>query len=216
MAIKVYKVAEIVGGKVVFKDNGKFRISDLAAITTNLEAIDDPLPTSAWSMEIIIGAGTYARSVEIDLLPFLPRSYQPDTPYFHPGAAGRLAFFKDRLFLAERPPANEEERNEVVLRVKKAAYEEQTELSSLRAAVANFEAALQFQKSGSKRDPIPEHVKRIVWARDGGACVRCGSKRDLHFDHIIPVAKGGGSSEANIQILCQSCNLAKSDKIAVT
>ncbi|MGH6850309.1 MAG: HNH endonuclease [Methylocella sp.] len=89
-------------------------------------------------------------------------------------------------------------------------------LPSLRAAVANLEAAIEFQKSGPKRDPIPEEVKLLVWARDGGSCVRCGSKQELHFDHIIPVAKGGGNSEANIQILCQTCNLKKSDKIAIT
>jgi 5-methylcytosine-specific restriction endonuclease McrA len=29
------------------------------------------------------------------------------------------------------------------------------------------------------------------------------------------VAKGGGKTEANIQILCQTCNLKKSDKIAM-
>jgi hypothetical protein len=67
-----------------------------------------------------------------------------------------------------------------------------------------LEAAIEFQKSGRKRDPIPEDVKLIVWARDGGACTRCGSKQDLHFDHIIPFAKGGGNSEANIQILCSA------------
>jgi 5-methylcytosine-specific restriction endonuclease McrA len=99
--------------------------------------------------------------------------------------------------------------------VKKAVYDEEAELSSLRAAVANLEAAIEFEKSGPRRDPIREDVKLLVWARDGGCCVRCGSKQELHFDHVIPVAKGGGSSEANIQILCQMCNLKKSDRIAI-
>jgi len=118
--------------------------------------------------------------------------------------------------MPERSPRDAFERDEVSLRIKKAVYDEEFELSSLRAAVANLEAAIEFQKSGPKRDPIPEEVKLLVWARDGGCCVRCGSKQELHFDHIIPVAKGGGNSEANIQILCQTCNLKKSDKIAVT
>lgn len=85
----------------------------------------------------------------------------------------------------------------------------------MRAAVANLEAANEFQRSGPKRDPIPDHVKLVVWARDGGACVHCGSRQELHFDHVIPVAKGGGNSVENIQILCQACNLRKSDKIIV-
>jgi hypothetical protein len=117
--------------------------------------------------------------------------------------------------MPERPPQNAVEREEVVLRVKKIVYEEDAELSSLRTAVANLEAAIEFQKLGPKREPIPEDVKIVVWARDGGACTRCGSKQELHFDHIIPVVKGGGNSEANIQILCQSCNLRKSDKIGM-
>jgi hypothetical protein len=127
-----------------------------------------------------------------------------------------LLYFHDRLFISERSPRGKFERDEVVLRVKKAAYDEELELSSLRAAVANLEAAIEFKKSGPKRDPIPEDVKLVVWARDGGSCVRCGSTQDLHFDHIIPLSKGGGSSEANLQILCQLCNLKKSDKIAIT
>jgi hypothetical protein len=118
--------------------------------------------------------------------------------------------------MPERLPRTIAERDEVALRVKKATYDEEVELSSLRAAVANLEAAIEFEKSGPKRSPIPEDVKLVVWARDGGSCIRCGSRQDLHFDHIIPVAKGGGNSEANIQILCQSCNLTKSDKIAIT
>ncbi len=117
--------------------------------------------------------------------------------------------------MSERPVKRDSERAEVTLRIKKAVYDEESELTNLRAAVANMEAASEFQKSGPRRDPIPEEVKLLVWTRDGGCCVRCGSTRELHFDHIIPLAKGGGNSDMNIQILCQTCNLKKSDKIAM-
>lgn len=61
---------------------------------------------------------------------------------------------------------------------------------------------------------IPAQVKQEVWKRDKGACVQCGSKVNLHFDHIIPFSKGGSSNTAkNIQLLCAKCNLAKHDKI---
>ena len=60
---------------------------------------------------------------------------------------------------------------------------------------------------------IPTEVKNRVWTRDGGRCVMCGSSEGIHFDHILPVAKGGDNTEANIQILCKDCNLRKSDKI---
>ncbi|MDP8222578.1 MAG: HNH endonuclease [Candidatus Lernaella stagnicola] len=61
---------------------------------------------------------------------------------------------------------------------------------------------------------IPSPVKREVWKRDKGRCVKCGSNQNIHFDHIIPFSKGGSSTTAkNIQILCARCNLAKHDKI---
>lgn len=61
---------------------------------------------------------------------------------------------------------------------------------------------------------IPSNVKLEVWKRDKGQCVQCGSRENLHFDHIIPFSKGGSSITAkNIQILCAKCNLSKHDKI---
>jgi hypothetical protein len=61
---------------------------------------------------------------------------------------------------------------------------------------------------------IPTSVKLEVWKRDKGKCVKCGSQDNLHFDHIIPYAKGGSSLVAeNIQILCARHNLEKRDKI---
>lgn len=47
-------------------------------------------------------------------------------------------------------------------------------------------------------------------------CATCGkilvSKSECHFDHIFAYSKGGKSTLENCQILCMSCNLAKSDK----
>jgi 5-methylcytosine-specific restriction endonuclease McrA len=61
---------------------------------------------------------------------------------------------------------------------------------------------------------IPTAVKVEVYRRDGGRCVLCGSSTDLHFDHILPYAKGGSSdTAANVQLLCARHNLAKSDHL---
>ena len=56
---------------------------------------------------------------------------------------------------------------------------------------------------------IPQDVKIAVSARDGGRCRKCGSTRQLHFDHVIPASKGGANTVANIQLLCGACNRAK-------
>lgn len=61
---------------------------------------------------------------------------------------------------------------------------------------------------------IPTPVKIEVWKRDKGKCVKCGSTKNLHFDHNIPYSKGGSSITAeNVQILCARHNLEKSNKI---
>jgi len=61
---------------------------------------------------------------------------------------------------------------------------------------------------------IPADVKRAVYKRDGGQCVKCGLRDNLHFDHILPFSKGGASITAeNVQLLCARHNLQKHDKI---
>tara|TARA_B100001057_G_scaffold57880_1_gene51282 strand:+ start:162 stop:755 length:594 start_codon:yes stop_codon:yes gene_type:complete len=66
---------------------------------------------------------------------------------------------------------------------------------------------------GVKRHSISSDLRKIVFNRDGGKCVKCGSKENIHFDHIIPVSKGGSTTLKNLELLCQDCNLSKSDNI---
>ena len=68
-------------------------------------------------------------------------------------------------------------------------------------------------KGKKRRKSIPQDVKDKVWNRDGGKCVECDSKEGLEFDHIIPISKGGANTYRNLQLLCESCNRKKSDKI---
>ena len=64
------------------------------------------------------------------------------------------------------------------------------------------------------RRSIPRALKIAVWQRDGGRCVRCGGTTKLHFDHIVPISKGGTSDTAdNIQLLCAHHNLAKGSRL---
>ncbi len=60
---------------------------------------------------------------------------------------------------------------------------------------------------------IPAHVKRAVWARDGARCTfvsddgrRCESRTRLEFDHVLEVARGGGSSESDLRLRCRAHN----------
>jgi 5-methylcytosine-specific restriction endonuclease McrA len=65
------------------------------------------------------------------------------------------------------------------------------------------------QPPPGQRQPIPREVRRAVFERDGGQCVECGSKFDLQYDHLIPVALGGASTVDNLQLLCGECNRLK-------
>lgn len=64
-------------------------------------------------------------------------------------------------------------------------------------------------KGRTPRGAIPDDLKLLIWNRDGGSCVNCGSTNELQFDHIIPVALGGATSEQNLQVLCGPCNRTK-------
>ena len=66
---------------------------------------------------------------------------------------------------------------------------------------------------GARRERISEAVRLFVWQRDQGRCVQCGSSEKLEFDHVIPIAKGGGNTERNIQLLCEQCNRSKGANI---
>lgn len=61
----------------------------------------------------------------------------------------------------------------------------------------------------AQRQPIPREVRRAVFERDGGQCAECGSKFDLQYDHVIPVALGGATTVDNLQLLCGECNRLK-------
>ncbi|MEU6765892.1 HNH endonuclease [Streptomyces sp. NPDC046853] len=45
--------------------------------------------------------------------------------------------------------------------------------------------------------------------RDRFTCQRCGAKKDLEVDHIVPVARGGSWEPDNLWVLCKTCHKHK-------
>ena len=63
------------------------------------------------------------------------------------------------------------------------------------------------------RQPIPDSLRGLIYARDGYACQVCGAARELAIDHIFPVSKGGSNDNANLRTLCRTCNSRKGAKL---
>ena len=61
-------------------------------------------------------------------------------------------------------------------------------------------------------DKVDKDIKRRVYEKQGGKCVKCGEKFELpqmQADHITPWSKGGKTVEQNCQMLCKNCNRTK-------
>lgn len=56
---------------------------------------------------------------------------------------------------------------------------------------------------------IAASLRWEVWERDNFTCRRCGVRRDLSVDHIVPESKGGPTTLSNLQTLCRKCNSSK-------
>ena len=67
--------------------------------------------------------------------------------------------------------------------------------------------------------PVPRHTatrritRRAIFARDGWLCQYCDAKSELTVDHVIPRAKGGGSTWDNVVACCAPCNRRKGDML---
>jgi 5-methylcytosine-specific restriction endonuclease McrA len=65
---------------------------------------------------------------------------------------------------------------------------------------------------------IAAHVKREVWARDGGQCAfvgatdRCTERGFLEYHHVVPFADGGASTAGNIELRCRAHNAYEAER----
>jgi hypothetical protein len=64
-----------------------------------------------------------------------------------------------------------------------------------------------------KATGVTRTQRRRIMERDGFACKSCGCEDALCIDHVLPVSRGGDSSDENLQVLCMACNTRKGNKI---
>lgn len=79
---------------------------------------------------------------------------------------------------------------------------------------------IKYNKSAqAQRSLMTKRLREYIKERDNHTCLNCKASTKeqdlllLEVDHIIPVSKGGLSTEDNLQTLCWKCNRSKSNKI---
>lgn len=93
---------------------------------------------------------------------------------------------------------------------------EETIIELIRALESKL-TANAFAKE--QRNLMTKKLREFIKNRDNFTCCSCGNSTHaepnllLEIDHIIPVAKGGCTTEENLQTLCWKCNRSKGDKI---
>ena len=82
--------------------------------------------------------------------------------------------------------------------------------------------ALSLMREGTRPKPgrrlgWSKGLRERLWRSQGGRCVYCGvrirlSQYQSQIDHVIPVIRGGGNEEDNLQLTCPQCNGKKGDR----
>ena len=58
-------------------------------------------------------------------------------------------------------------------------------------------------------------IRKRVWEKSGGICVRCGNRyygNHQTIDHFIPKSKGGENHMDNLVPLCAACNKLRANR----
>ena len=94
------------------------------------------------------------------------------------------------------------------------------DIPMLERFVIYLSEQVKFKKSaaGQRRLMTPK-LRQYIKERDNYTCQQCSNSTYeepnllLEIDHIIPVSRGGLTTEDNLQTLCWKCNRSKSNKI---
>lgn len=100
--------------------------------------------------------------------------------------------------------------------VKSAEEGGRAEAGNLRTLCNRCIKGVKMKSCLDERGKMTLELRNKILRRDGFRCVLCGaSEKDgakLHVDHIMPVSKGGKTTESNLRTLCERCNFGKHDR----
>ena len=99
-------------------------------------------------------------------------------------------------------------------------FDVEMDIKMMERFVRYLAESVQFKNSAEgQRRLMTSKLRRMIIERDEYTCQQCGNSTDqepnllLEVDHIIPVSKGGITSEENLQTLCWKCNRSKGAKV---
>lgn len=94
------------------------------------------------------------------------------------------------------------------------------DIENLNRFVVYLSDLVKFQKSSAgQRALMTSKLRQTIKERNNFTCRNCGVSISqephllLEIDHIVPVSKGGLTTEDNLQTLCWRCNRSKAAKI---
>lgn len=93
------------------------------------------------------------------------------------------------------------------------------DINNLNKFVVYLSEKIRFKKSAAgQRALMTSKLRAKIKERDNYTCKICGASVEnepnllLEIDHIIPISKGGLTTEENLQTLCWRCNRSKGAK----
>lgn len=94
------------------------------------------------------------------------------------------------------------------------------DIENLNRFIEYLSQQIKFRKSAAgQRALMTSKLRQSIKERDNFTCKQCGASIEqephllLEIDHIIPVSKGGLTTEDNLQTLCWRCNRSKGAKV---
>lgn len=94
------------------------------------------------------------------------------------------------------------------------------DIENLNDMIGYLNERIKWKKSvAGQRALMTSKLREKILSRDNYTCKQCGVSVEqephllLEVDHVIPVSKGGMTSEDNLQTLCWRCNRSKGAKI---
>ena len=92
-----------------------------------------------------------------------------------------------------------------------ALFELSDEISNVNGI---YEAVLSAEMKHLNARDFDRRDKSWAYKKQGGVCPYCRKQfeeKDMHGDHIKPWSKGGITERSNLQMLCKTCNIKKSN-----